>query len=119
MGLPVGVVVENKTEFFRFVELGDRLFLSSRLASITGPKTTRLGEGYFWVMEGITRNQRDECHPDRTTMFAYSPRGAPEQARRTRRRRPAARQRRTPSTPIGATHLPPDQRVPLGRRRRR
>jgi acyl dehydratase len=74
MSLPVGVVVDTETEYLRFVELGDRLFLSNRLASMTGPKKTRLGEGYFWVTEGIARNQNDEITSrTRTTMFAYSP----------------------------------------------
>ena len=111
MGLPVGVVVENETEYLRFVELGDRLFLSSRLASITGPKTTRLGEGWFWVMEGITRNQRDEITSiSRTTMFAYDPGGA-----RTADEDAAPEglsQATEDALDTGrCTHLPPDQRV--------
>ncbi len=74
MNLPVGVVVENETEYVQFVEVGDQLFFSSHLISMTGPKTTRLGDGYFWVSESITRNQRDEItSKSRTTMFAYNP----------------------------------------------
>ena len=109
----MGVVVENETEYVRFVELGDRLFMSSRLASITGPKTTRIGEGYFWVMEGdhpqpARRGHVDQPHDD----VRLQPRRA-RAARRGRRRRPraSARRPRTRSTPIGAPTSRPDQRV--------
>jgi acyl dehydratase len=77
MGLPVGVVVDNEVEFVRFVEIGDRLNRTTRLASITGPKTTRLGEGWFWVIETTCKNQKDEVVATmRMTMFAYNPHGA-------------------------------------------
>ncbi len=78
MNLPVGVVVDNEVEFLRFVEIGDRLRRTARLASIAGPKRTRLGEGYFWVIETTSSNQRDEeiCKM-RMTMFAYNPHGLP------------------------------------------
>jgi acyl dehydratase len=79
MNLAVGVVVATETEFVRFVEVGDRLFLSSRLISITGPKQTRIGTGYFWVIESIARNQRDEIiSRGRTTHFSYDPGLPPE-----------------------------------------
>lgn len=112
MNLPVGVVVENETEYLRFVELGDRLFMSSRLASMTGPKTTRLGEGYFWVMEGITRNQRDEITAkSRMTMFAYNP--GLQEADDDDSAGPEGLSRATEDALLAdqCTHLPPDQRV--------
>jgi acyl dehydratase len=72
MKTPTGVVVEIDTEHVRPIQVGDRLFLSNRLASITGPKQTRIGEGYFWVMESITRDEDgDVVVSDRITMFAY------------------------------------------------
>jgi acyl dehydratase len=72
MDLPTGVVVDIDTDYLRFVEPGDRLFHSSRLASMSERKKTRIGEGYFWGTESIVRNQRDEVvSRGRTTMFAY------------------------------------------------
>ena len=77
MRTPHGVVVEIDTEYVRMIEVGDRLFLSNRLASLTGPKRTRMGEGYFWVMESIIRNQDgDVVVRGRTTMFATDPDGS-------------------------------------------
>jgi acyl dehydratase len=76
MNLPVGVIVDIETDYLRFIEVGDRLVLSSRLVSISARKKTRMGEGYFWVIESIARNQRgDVVTRSRTTMFACNPDG--------------------------------------------
>lgn len=76
MQLPVGVVVDTEIEFYRTVELGDTLTQVTRLASMTGPKRTRLGEGYFWVLEFTSSNQKgDVVLVTRLTMFAYDPAG--------------------------------------------
>ena len=76
MKTPHGVVVEIDTEYVRMIDVKDRLFMSNRLASLVGPKQTRMGEGYFWVMEGIIRNQDGEVVVrGRTTMFATDPHG--------------------------------------------
>ena len=81
MNLPVGVVVDTEMEFVRFVEPGDRLTQVTRLASMTGPKRTRLGEGYFWVLEFTSSNQKDEVvFVTRLTMFAYNPAGITQDA---------------------------------------
>ena len=72
LDLPVAVVVDYETEFLRHVVVGDRLTTSSRLLSISPWKKTGLGEGHFWTIEQIHRNQRAEivCYA-RTTHFAY------------------------------------------------
>jgi acyl dehydratase len=76
MNLPVGVVVDTEIEFVRHLEPGDTLTQVTRLVSMTGPKRTRLGEGYFWVLEFISSNQRDQVvFVTRLTMFAYNPAG--------------------------------------------
>ena len=76
MNTPVGVVVGNETDYLRFIELGDRLYSSGRLVSISPLKKTRIGAGYFWVLETLNRNQRDELvTKSRMTMFAYNPDG--------------------------------------------
>jgi acyl dehydratase len=111
MNLPVGVVVDIETDYLRFVEVGDRLVLSGRLASISARKRTRMGDGYFWVIEGIARNQRgDVVTRSRTTMFACNPDGRPPEdddvasegfSRATEEALDAER----------CTHLPPDRHV--------
>ena len=42
------------------MRLGDRLSTCQRLRSVSGPKTTKLGTGRFWVIDVEYRNQRDE-----------------------------------------------------------
>lgn len=77
MNLPVGVVVDNEVEYLGYLELGDTLSRATRLTSISGPKKTRLGEGYFWVIETTSSTQRgDVVSKMRMTMFAYNPTGS-------------------------------------------
>lgn len=79
LDLPVAVVVDYEAEFPRYVEVGDRLTSTSRLLSISSWKKTSLGEGHFWTIEQIHRNQRDEvvCYA-RTTHFSYRESGTYE-----------------------------------------
>jgi acyl dehydratase len=113
MKTPHGVVVEIDTEHVRMIQVGDRLFMSNRLGSLVGPKTTRMGDGYFWVMESIVRNQDgDVVVRGRTTMFATDPgRGDAEEDEGTT---PDGLSRATEDAldPGGrTTHPAPDQRM--------
>lgn len=70
--LPVGILADYETRFFRYVELGDRLSGTNRLVSISPWRKTKLGEGHFWVIENAYRNQDGELVAEvRTTLFAY------------------------------------------------
>jgi acyl dehydratase len=72
LNLPVAVVVDYETEFPRYVQVGDRLTTTSRLLTMSAWKKTALGEGHFWTIEQVYRNQDVEvvCYA-RTTHFAY------------------------------------------------
>src|SRR5690606_23642144 len=58
--LPVGILANYETFFYRPVEIGDRLSTTGRLVEISEFKRTRLGEGYFTKLETNYYNQRDE-----------------------------------------------------------
>ncbi|MCJ7437449.1 MAG: MaoC family dehydratase N-terminal domain-containing protein [Acidimicrobiia bacterium] len=58
--LPEAVMTDNSIVFYEPVRLGDRLSTCQRLRSVSGPKTTKLGTGRFWVIDVEYRNQRDE-----------------------------------------------------------
>jgi len=49
--LPVGILANYETFFYRPVEIGDRLSTTGRLVEISDFKRTRLGEGYFTKLE--------------------------------------------------------------------
>jgi len=52
--------------------VGDRVSVSQRLVSVSAWKRTRLGEGHFWTMERLYRNQRGELVArERLTAFGY------------------------------------------------
>jgi acyl dehydratase len=108
LNLPVGVVVDIETEYFRFIELGDRLSISHRLASMSPPKKTRMGAGYFWVFESTARNQRGQLvSRSQMTMFATNPDGRPVDANDS----PAGLSRATEEEldVERCSHLPPNQ----------
>jgi len=58
--LPEAVMTDNTIIFHEPVRSGDRISNSQILRSVSGPKTTKLGTGRFWVIDVEFRNQRDE-----------------------------------------------------------
>jgi len=58
--LPEAVMSDNSITFYEPVRPGDLLRTHQVLRSVSGPKTTKLGSGRFWVIEVIYQNQRDE-----------------------------------------------------------
>ena len=58
--LPEAVMTENSIVFHEPVRLGDVLTTCQRLRSVSGPKTTKLGTGRFWVIDVEYRNQGGE-----------------------------------------------------------
>ena len=60
LGLPEAIMSENIITFYEPVRPGDRLQTCEILRSVSGPKTTKLGTGRFWVIEIEYRNQRGE-----------------------------------------------------------
>jgi uncharacterized protein len=70
--LPVGILANYETFFYRPVEIGDRLSTTGRLVEISDFKRTRLGEGYFTKLETNYYNQRDELVSSaHTNLFSY------------------------------------------------
>jgi acyl dehydratase len=59
-GLPEAVMTDNTIVFHEPVRPGDRLRTRQILQSVSGPKTTKLGTGRFWVIDVEYLNQRDE-----------------------------------------------------------
>ncbi len=70
--LPVGILANYETYFYKPVEIGDRINTTVRLMNISEWSRTRLGEGYFYKVETNYYNQRNEllCQAY-TTLFAY------------------------------------------------
>lgn len=58
--LPEAVMTDNTLTFFEPVRPGDVISHAQVLRSVSGPKTTKLGTGRFWVIDIEYRNQRDE-----------------------------------------------------------
>ena len=58
--LPEAVMSDNTIVFHAPVRLGDRLRTRQILRSVSGPKTTKLGSGRFWVIDVEYLNQHDE-----------------------------------------------------------
>jgi acyl dehydratase len=72
LDLPVGIITDIALETPQPLVVGDRLSVSQRLLSISPWKRTRLGEGHFWTMERIYRNQRGAVVARETlTAFGY------------------------------------------------
>jgi hypothetical protein len=72
LDLPVGIINEIEVETGVALQLGDRVSVSQRLVSITPWKKTRLGEGHFWTMDRLYRDQEGAlvCR-ERMTAFGY------------------------------------------------
>lgn len=76
-GLPEAVMTDNTIMFHEPVRPGDRISNSQILRSVSGPKTTKLGTGRFWVIDVEFRNQRDQVVGVETyTGFGYTRSGA-------------------------------------------
>jgi acyl dehydratase len=58
-GLPEAVMTDNTIIFHEPVRPGDRLRTRQLLRSVSGPKTTKLGTGRFWVIDVEVLNQDD------------------------------------------------------------
>jgi hypothetical protein len=72
LGLPEAVMTDNTIVFGVPVRPGDRLSTCQILRSVSEPKTTKLGEGRFWVIDVECRNQKDEMVGVETyTGFGY------------------------------------------------
>jgi acyl dehydratase len=72
LGLPVGIITDIELETGVPLVVGDRVSISQRLVSISARKRTQLGEGHFWTMDRIYRNQRgDLVARERLTAFGY------------------------------------------------
>ena len=56
-GLPEAVMTDNTIVFHEPVRPGDVISNSQVLRSVSGPKTTKLGTGRFWVIDVEFRNQ--------------------------------------------------------------
>jgi acyl dehydratase len=71
-GLPEAVMTDDTIVFYEPVRIGDLLRTHQVLRSVSGPKTTKLGEGRFWVIDVVYTNQRDELVAVETyTGFGY------------------------------------------------
>jgi len=58
--LPEAVMTDNTLTFHEPVRPGDRIRHHQVLRSVSGPKTTKLGTGRFWVVDVEYHNQRNE-----------------------------------------------------------
>jgi len=84
LDLPVGIITTIDVELGEPLQLGDRLSVSQRLVSISEWKKTRLGEGHFWTMDRIYRNQRRELVArERMSAFGYGRQSGQQQAAAT------------------------------------
>jgi uncharacterized protein len=71
-GLPEAVMTDDTIVFHEPVRVGDLLRTHQVLRSVSGLKTTKLGEGRFWVIDVVYRNQNDEMVAVETyTGFGY------------------------------------------------
>ena len=60
LGLPEAIMSDNTLAFHRPVRPGDTISHRQVLRSVSGPKTTRLGSGRFWVIDVEYHNQHGE-----------------------------------------------------------
>lgn len=75
--LPEAVMTDNTITFYDPVRPGDRISNQQVLKSVSGPKTTKLGSGRFWVIDVEFHNQRNELVGIETyTGFGYVRGGA-------------------------------------------
>ncbi|MFQ5473729.1 MAG: MaoC family dehydratase N-terminal domain-containing protein [Dehalococcoidia bacterium] len=72
LDLPVGIINGIEVENHTPLQIGDRVSVSQKLVSISPWKKTRVGEGHFWTMDRIYRNQHGEIVTiERMTAFGY------------------------------------------------
>lgn len=72
LDLPVGIIQNIEIETGVPLQVGDRVAVSQRLVSVSPWKKTRLGEGHFWTMDRLYRNQNgDLVLRERMTAFGY------------------------------------------------
>ncbi len=72
LGLPEAIMSDSEVAFHEPVRPGDMISTAQVLRSLSGPKTTKLGTGRFWVIDVPYRNQRDELVGVETlTGFGY------------------------------------------------
>ena len=77
LGLPEAVMSDNTMIFHEPVRPGDILRTSQILRSVSAEKTTRLGNGRFWVIDVEYQNQRGELVAvESYTGFGYSRAGS-------------------------------------------
>jgi uncharacterized protein len=76
-GLPEAVMTDNTITFHDPVRPGDVISNQQVLRSVSGPKTTKLGSGRFWVIDVEFRNDRGDLVGVETyTGFGYVRAGA-------------------------------------------
>ncbi|MCC6848970.1 MAG: MaoC family dehydratase N-terminal domain-containing protein [Deltaproteobacteria bacterium] len=72
LDLPVGIIQHIEIETGVPLQVGDRVHVSQRLVSVSPWKKTRVGEGHFWTMDRLYRNQNGELVVrERMTAFGY------------------------------------------------
>jgi len=72
LNLPVGIITQIEMENHAALQVGDRISISQRLLSVSPWKKARVGEGHFWVMDRLYRNQHGELIlRERMTAFGY------------------------------------------------
>ena len=72
LDLPVGIINDIEIETGLPLQVGDRVSVSQRLVSISPWKKTRVGEGHFWTMDRLYRNQNgDLVLRERMSAFGY------------------------------------------------
>jgi acyl dehydratase len=78
LGMTVGIIQALDVENYKALEIGDRISVSQRLVSVSPRKKTRLGEGHFWTLDRLYRNQHGELiMRERMTAFGYGEQKAP------------------------------------------
>jgi acyl dehydratase len=81
LDLPVGIINKIEVEMGVPLLVGDRLSVSQRLVNVSTWKKTRLGEGHFWTMDRLYRNQNGELVArERMGAFGYGRENAAQQA---------------------------------------
>ncbi len=81
LDLPVGIINDIEIETGVPLQVGDRVSVSQRLVAISPWKKTRLGEGHFWTMDRLYRNQNGELVlRERMSAFGYGRTATPAAA---------------------------------------
>ena len=91
LGLPEAIMSDNTIVFHDPVRPGDVISHRQVLRSVSGPKTTRLGSGRFWVIDVEYHNQHGQLvGVESYTGFGYRRGGAAEAGRAATRQAAAA-----------------------------